>query len=45
MIRVVLAAALLLTVAVGPSHAGDCDQYRFGSQDWWECKNQYGGPN
>ncbi|MGI9480052.1 MAG: hypothetical protein ACR2PI_25350 [Hyphomicrobiaceae bacterium] len=42
MIRTFFAALFLMTVAVGVSHAADCSKYRFGSQEWWQCQNQFG---
>lgn len=46
MIRMVLITSILLSAAATPSHAGDCDRYRFGSVEWWNCKaNQSGGSN
>ena len=39
MIRALIATAFLVAVTVGPSQAGDCDQYRFGTLSWWQCKS------
>ena len=46
MARITLIAAMILAVTASSSLAESCERYRFGSQDWWQCKaNQSGGPN
>lgn len=44
--RVVLLAVLILFVTSTIGTAGSCDRYRFGSQEWWQCKtNESSGGN
>ena len=37
--NVILLAVALWILSVASSQAGDCERYKFGSQDWWDCKN------
>ena len=41
-IRLALALFLLIAGAAGAS-ANRCDQYPFGSQEWWFCMSDKGG--
>ena len=46
MARIILAAALALSLSGTGSLADYCDRYPFGSQEWWNCKaSQTGGSN
>ena len=45
MMRKILALAFLLMIlSASASHADYCDQYRFGSPEWWKCKQDISGP-
>ena len=46
MIRMIIIALFLSAAMATAAHADACEQYRFGSQDWWNCKaSQSGGAN
>ena len=43
--RIILATILLVAITATASHAGGCDRYPFGSQDWWQCTtHEQSGP-
>ena len=42
MLKVLMAVALMIGFSAGPGLAADCSKYRFGSQEWWQCQNQFG---
>ncbi len=37
--KALLLAIVLSFFSAASSQAGYCERYKFGTQDWWDCKN------
>ena len=44
--RFLAIGTMVLMMTASAVHAENCDKYKFGTQDWWQCTaSQGGGPN
>ena len=44
MMRLMIAAVVALMLAATPSSASDCEEYKYGSPEWWHCMSNRTGP-